>query len=74
MKGGFRERHFNWGSILLGGGVLFSVSGALNTYLRTGKLFPGPHLYAGAGMVSPTLPLVYCFVVALQLINLTYCV
>ncbi|XP_024375353.1 uncharacterized protein [Physcomitrium patens] len=50
VKGGFRERHFNWGSILLGGGVLFSVSGALNTYLRTGKLFPGPHLYAGAGI------------------------
>jgi hypothetical protein len=29
---------------------LFSVYGGLNTFLRTGKLFPGPHLYAGAGM------------------------
>ena len=27
--------------------MLFSVSGAFNTFLRTGKLFPGPHLYAG---------------------------
>jgi hypothetical protein len=23
----------------------------LNTYARAGKLFPGPHLYAGAGLV-----------------------
>jgi hypothetical protein len=50
LKGGFRDRHFNVGSILLGAGVLFSVYGGLNTFLRTGKLFPGPHLYAGAGM------------------------
>ncbi|KAG0617433.1 hypothetical protein M758_5G189800 [Ceratodon purpureus] len=50
IKGGFRDRHFNWGSILLGAGVLFSVSGAVNTYIRTGKLFPGPHLYAGVGI------------------------
>lgn len=50
LKGGFRDRHFNWGSILLGTGVLFSVSGAVNTYLRTGKLFPGPHLYAGVAI------------------------
>ena len=55
LKGGFRDRHFNWGSILLGAGVLFAVSGAVNTYLRTGKLFPGPHLYAGVGMVLLTL-------------------
>ena len=25
--------------------------GPLNTYARAGKLFPGPHLYAGAGLV-----------------------
>jgi hypothetical protein len=50
LKGGFRDRHFNVGSILLGAGVLFSFYGGLNTFLRTGKLFPGPHLYAGAGM------------------------
>jgi hypothetical protein len=34
---------------LLGFGVLESVGGGLNTWLRTGKLFPGPHLFAGAG-------------------------
>lgn len=57
VKGGFKDRHFNWGSILLGLGVSFSVYGATNTYLRTGKLFPGPHLYAGVGMVLLTLTL-----------------
>ncbi|KAJ3693967.1 hypothetical protein LUZ60_009447 [Juncus effusus] len=50
LKGGFRDRHFNAGSILLGFGVLESVGGGLNTWLRTGKLFPGPHLFAGAGI------------------------
>ena len=24
----------------------------MNTYMRAGKLFPGPHLYAGAGCVA----------------------
>jgi hypothetical protein len=36
--------------ILLGGGVTFAVEGCLNTWFRTGKLFPGPHLFAGAGI------------------------
>lgn len=44
------EKHNNWGSLLLGLGVLISISGGLNTFLRTGKLFPGPHLYAGAAI------------------------
>ena len=30
------EKHGNLGSLLLGVGVLISVSGALNTFLRTG--------------------------------------
>jgi hypothetical protein len=50
IKGSFRDRHFNAGSILLGLGVLESVGGALNTWFRTGKLFPGPHLFAGAAI------------------------
>ncbi|KAK1614309.1 hypothetical protein QYE76_019826 [Lolium multiflorum] len=50
VKGSYRDRHFNAGSILLGLGVTESVGGALNTYLRTGKLFPGPHLFAGAAI------------------------
>ncbi|KAG2260776.1 hypothetical protein Bca52824_080070 [Brassica carinata] len=50
VKGSYRDKHFDAGSVLLGFGVLESVFGGLNTYLRTGKLFPGPHLYAGAGI------------------------
>ncbi|CAO2033869.1 unnamed protein product [Urochloa humidicola] len=50
LKGSFRDRHFNAGSILLGLGVLESVGGAINTWFRTGKLFPGPHLFAGAAI------------------------
>ena len=46
-----RDKHFNWGSLLLALGVAIAVEGPVNTYLRTGKLFPGPHLYAGAGIV-----------------------
>ncbi len=77
LKGNFREVHWNWGSLLLGLGVLIAIEGPVNTYLRTGaaarleqgfclcvcmfrglacagcagKLFPGPHLYAGAAIV-----------------------
>ncbi|KAA8520780.1 hypothetical protein F0562_014948 [Nyssa sinensis] len=49
IKGSYRDRHFNAGSILLGFGVLESIAGGVNTWFRTGKLFPGPHLFAGAG-------------------------
>lgn len=51
VSANLRERHYNFGNILLGGGVSIAVFGCLNTYLRTGKLFPGPHLFAGAGIV-----------------------
>ncbi|KAL7125666.1 hypothetical protein ABFS83_14G131700 [Erythranthe nasuta] len=50
IKGSYREKHFNAGSILLGFGVSEAIFGGLNTWLRTGKLFPGPHLFAGAGI------------------------
>jgi hypothetical protein len=42
-----KDKHQLTGSILLGAGVSVSILGALNTYMRAGKLFPGPHLYAG---------------------------
>lgn len=45
-----RDKHWLTGSVLLGVGVTVSVLGAFNTYMRTGKLFPGPHLYAGMGI------------------------
>ncbi|KAL2336239.1 hypothetical protein Fmac_010685 [Flemingia macrophylla] len=50
LKGSYRDRHYNAGSILLGFGVLESVGGGLNTWIRSGKLFPGPHLFAGAAI------------------------
>jgi hypothetical protein len=31
--------------------LLICGKGPLNTYARAGKLFPGPHLYVGAGLV-----------------------
>lgn len=42
-----RDKHHLTGSVLLGAGVTVSVLGAFNTYMRAGRLFPGPHLYAG---------------------------
>eukprot|EP00241_Pyramimonas_parkeae_P012205 CAMPEP_0114248602 /NCGR_PEP_ID=MMETSP0058-20121206/13664_1 /TAXON_ID=36894 /ORGANISM="Pyramimonas parkeae, CCMP726" /LENGTH=272 /DNA_ID=CAMNT_0001362027 /DNA_START=51 /DNA_END=869 /DNA_ORIENTATION=- len=50
VAGGFRDRHHNWGNLLLSLGVMTSVAGGMNTYIRVGKLFPGPHLYAGVGI------------------------
>ncbi|KAL8145772.1 uncharacterized protein LOC141707110 [Apium graveolens] len=50
IKGSYRDKHFNAGSILLAFGVFESIGGGVNTWLRTGKLFPGPHLFAGAAI------------------------
>lgn len=47
----FRDRHWALGAVLLGVGTSFAIEGPVNTYMRAGKLFPGPHLYAGAGCV-----------------------
>eukprot|EP00892_Ulva_mutabilis_P006469 jgi/Ulvmu1/4194/UM019_0173.1 len=52
VNGKFKDRHFNMGSILLAGGVVIAIEGCLNTWSRTGKLFPGPHLFAGASIVA----------------------
>lgn len=48
----FRDRHWALGSVLLGLGVSFAIEGPVNTYMRAGKLFPGPHLYAGAACTA----------------------
>lgn len=45
-----KDKHQTTGSYLLGAGVTVSLLGAFNTYMRAGKLFPGPHLYAGMGV------------------------
>lgn len=46
-----REKHYQVGSVILGLGTSFAIEGPVNTFLRAQKLFPGPHLYAGAGIV-----------------------
>jgi len=52
IQGGFKDKHFVTSSILLGGGVFFTIYGVFNTWFRTEKLFPGPHLFAGAAIVA----------------------
>jgi len=46
-----RDSHYSQGALLAFLGTAFAIEGPLNTYARAGKLFPGPHLYAGAGLV-----------------------
>ncbi|GMH82705.1 hypothetical protein TrVE_jg7807 [Triparma verrucosa] len=48
---GNRDKHWQSGSTLAFVGTFFAIEGPLNTYARAGKLFPGPHLYAGAALV-----------------------
>ncbi|GLC37746.1 hypothetical protein PLESTB_001472600 [Pleodorina starrii] len=52
IKGEYRDKHWWWGSLLLASGVGIAIEGCVNTYMRTGRLFPGPHLYAGAAIVG----------------------
>ena len=46
-----RDNHFSSGALLAFLGTALAIEGPLNTYARAGKLFPGPHLYAGAALV-----------------------
>lgn len=46
------QRHFVVASNLFAVMTLFTFAGMANTYTRTGKLFPGPHLYVGLGLVA----------------------
>lgn len=41
-----------YSSAILGGGVGATILGGMNTYFRAGKLFPGPHLYAGLAIAG----------------------
>jgi len=50
-NGSFRDKHYQVGSVVLGLGTSFAIEGPVNTFMRAQKLFPGPHLYAGAGIV-----------------------
>jgi len=48
--GNFRDKHYSMGTILLAVGIPMALEGPVNTYMRAGKLFPGPHVYAGVGV------------------------
>lgn len=52
VKGKFGKRHLQTSSALFAVMTLATFEGMANTYTRTGKLFPGPHLYAGLGLVA----------------------
>ncbi len=52
IKGQFAKRHFQFGSIVLALMALGCVGGMAVTYINNGKLFVGPHLLAGLGMLS----------------------
>eukprot|EP00871_Galdieria_phlegrea_P000203 jgi/Galph1/1183/GphlegSOOS_G6118.1 len=52
VKGRYGQRHFQTSSLLLALLTVFTFEGMANTFARTGKLFPGPHLYAGLGAVT----------------------
>ncbi|MEM6449554.1 MAG: DUF4079 domain-containing protein [Cyanobacteria bacterium P01_D01_bin.105] len=52
IKGRFSERHHQAGSVLLAFMVVGSIGGMGSTYLNNGKLFFGPHLLVGLGMMA----------------------
>ncbi|MCM0594408.1 MAG: DUF4079 domain-containing protein [Gloeotrichia echinulata IR180] len=52
IKGKYNIRHEQIGSILLALLVAGAIGGMAVTYINNGKLFVGPHLLAGLGMVS----------------------
>ena len=52
VKKNFTQRHHKMGSILLALMVLGNIGGMAVTYINNGKLFVGPHLLAGLGMVG----------------------
>lgn len=51
VKEGYKDKHHTLSSIILGGGIFFTTYGVFNTWFRAEKLFPGPHLFAGAAIV-----------------------
>ena len=52
VKKNFTQRHHKIGSLLLALMVLGNIGGMAITYINNGKLFVGPHLLAGLGMVG----------------------
>jgi hypothetical protein len=52
VKAKVTSRHFAVASTLGAIMTLFTFEAMANTWARTGKLFPGPHLYTGLGLVA----------------------
>ncbi|AFZ48234.1 hypothetical protein Cyast_2286 [Cyanobacterium stanieri PCC 7202] len=52
VKGNFINRHHKVGSLFMALIVLGTVGGMAVTYINSGKLFVGPHLLAGLGMMA----------------------
>ncbi|WPF89854.1 DUF4079 domain-containing protein [Cyanobacterium aponinum AL20118] len=52
IKGNFANRHHKVGSIFMALVILGTVGGMAVTYINNGKLFVGPHLLAGLGMMA----------------------
>jgi hypothetical protein len=52
LKGKYNVRHYQMGSAILALMVLGAIGGMAVTYINNGKLFVGPHLLAGLGMIG----------------------
>ena len=52
VKGKFSVKHHQMGSLLLALMVTVAIVGMGVTYINNGKLFVGPHLLAGLGMMA----------------------
>ncbi len=52
VKAKVTKRHFELSGTIFAIMTCATFGGMANTYTRTGKLFPGPHLYAGLGLVA----------------------
>ncbi|OLP16016.1 hypothetical protein BST81_23445 [Leptolyngbya sp. 'hensonii'] len=52
VQGKFNTKHYQIGSLLLALMTLGTLGGMAVTYINNGKLFVGPHLLAGLGMVG----------------------
>jgi len=52
IKGRFAIRHHQIGSILLALMVMGAIGGITVTYINSGKIVIGPHLFAGLGIVG----------------------
>jgi len=59
------QKHFANASAIMAITTFFTFEGMANTFNRAGKLFPGPHLYAGLGLVT-TLTVLASLVPSMQ--------